>query len=153
MRCSAPTGGGGPVALAGSHRLVSPYLGGGEAFRMGRVRASLAAHPWLRGWWERESGDDGEDRTRRYLYEGAAVDGVPLRVMELTGEPGDVVLMHCDTFHAAAPNRSAEPRMMLTGMIDPRPGAGAGPGPDPGPDSSADPGSGTTADPGRPLPS
>jgi hypothetical protein len=25
--------------------------------------------------------------------------------------------MHCDCFHAAAPNRVAEPRMMLTGMI------------------------------------
>jgi len=33
------------------------------------------------------------------------------------GEPGDVILMHSDTFHAVAPNRLAEPRMMLTGMI------------------------------------
>jgi len=32
------------------------------------------------------------------------------------GEPGDVILMHSDTFHAVAPNRLAEPRMMLTGM-------------------------------------
>jgi ectoine hydroxylase-related dioxygenase (phytanoyl-CoA dioxygenase family) len=37
----------------------------------------------------------------------------------LTGEPGDVILMHCDCFHAAAPNRGTEPRMMLTGMIAP----------------------------------
>jgi ectoine hydroxylase-related dioxygenase (phytanoyl-CoA dioxygenase family) len=35
----------------------------------------------------------------------------------LTGEPGDVVLMHSDCFHTAAPNRRAEPRIMLTEMI------------------------------------
>jgi hypothetical protein len=27
--------------------------------------------------------------------------------------------MHSDTFHAAAPNRLAEPRMMLTELISP----------------------------------
>jgi ectoine hydroxylase-related dioxygenase (phytanoyl-CoA dioxygenase family) len=51
------------------------------------------------------------------MIDGTVVDGVPLRVVELTGEPGDVVLMHSDCFHAAAPNRLAEPRMMLTDMI------------------------------------
>jgi ectoine hydroxylase-related dioxygenase (phytanoyl-CoA dioxygenase family) len=51
------------------------------------------------------------------MGEGAVVDGVPLRVVELTGEPGDVFLMHSDCFHAAAANRSGEPRMMLTEMV------------------------------------
>jgi ectoine hydroxylase-related dioxygenase (phytanoyl-CoA dioxygenase family) len=83
---------------------------------MPRVRASLAAHPWLRGLWE--PGDCG-DRIQRYMSDGTVIDGVPLRVAELTGEPGDVVLMHCDCFHAAAPNRLAKPRMMLTGMVGP----------------------------------
>lgn len=108
--------GGGTLALAGSHRLVAPYLGLGEAFRMPRVRASLAAHPWLRGLWEP---GEGGDRIQRYMNDGTVIDGVPLRVAELTGEPGDVILMHCDCFHAAAPNRLAEPRMMLTGMAGP----------------------------------
>lgn len=53
------------------------------------------------------------------MNDGAVVDGVPLRVVELTGEPGDVILMHCDCFHAATPNRLTEPRMMLTGMVRP----------------------------------
>ena len=83
---------------------------------MARVRASLAAHPWLRGLWEP---GDGGDRTQRYLSGGTVVAGVPLRVVEVTGEPGDVILMHCDCFHAAAPNRLTEPRMMLTGMVGP----------------------------------
>jgi ectoine hydroxylase-related dioxygenase (phytanoyl-CoA dioxygenase family) len=56
-----------------------------------------------------------EFRTTGLLrLEGARVG----RVVELTGEPGDVVVMHSDCFHAAAPNRLAEPRMMLTGMIE-----------------------------------
>jgi hypothetical protein len=108
--------GGGTLVLAGSHRLVAHYLGLGEAFRLDPVRTSLAAHPWLRGLWK--PGDDG-DRIQRYMNDGTVIDGVPLRVVELTGEPGDVILMHSDTFHAAAPNRLTEPRMMLTEMISP----------------------------------
>jgi hypothetical protein len=81
-----------------------------------RTDASLAAHPWLRELWE--PGDDG-NRIQRYMNDGTVVDGVPLRVVELTGEPADVILMHCDCFHAAAPNRLTEPRMMLTGMVGP----------------------------------
>jgi hypothetical protein len=53
------------------------------------------------------------------MNDGAIVGGVPLRVVELTGESGDVILMHCDCFHAAAPNRRTEPRMMLTGIVYP----------------------------------
>lgn len=56
--------GGGTLVLTGSHRLVAPYLDHGEAFRMARVRASLAAHPWLRGLWEP---GDGGDRIQRYM--------------------------------------------------------------------------------------
>jgi hypothetical protein len=108
--------GGGTLVLAGSHRLVAPYLGLGAEFRLDRVRTSLASHSWLRGLWK--PGDAG-DRIQRYMNDGTTIDGVPLRVVELTGEPGDVILMHSDTFHAVAPNRLSEPRMMLTGMAAP----------------------------------
>jgi len=109
-------GGGGTLVLTGSHRLVAPFVGRGEDFRMVRVRTALAAHPWLHGLWE--PGYDG-DRIQRYMNDGTVIDGVPLRVVELTGDPGDVILMQCDSFHAAAPNRLTTPRMMLTGMISP----------------------------------
>jgi ectoine hydroxylase-related dioxygenase (phytanoyl-CoA dioxygenase family) len=108
--------GGGTLVLTGSHRLVAPYRCLGQAFRLDRVRASLAAHPWLRGL--RKPGDGG-DRIQRYMNDGTIIDGVPLRLVELTGEPGDVILMHSDTFHAAAPNRLTGPRMMLTEMVSP----------------------------------
>jgi ectoine hydroxylase-related dioxygenase (phytanoyl-CoA dioxygenase family) len=105
--------GGGTLVQTWLHRLVAPYLG--EEFRMPRVRAALAAHPWLRGLWEP---GHGGDRIQRYMHDGAVVDGVPLRVVELTGEPGDVVLMHSDCFHTPALNRRTEPRMMITEMIE-----------------------------------
>ena len=63
---------------------------------------------------------DPDDRIARYLGAETSIDGVPLRVVELTGEPGDIVIMHCDTFHAVAPNRSSAPRMTLTEMIAPQ---------------------------------
>jgi ectoine hydroxylase-related dioxygenase (phytanoyl-CoA dioxygenase family) len=83
------------------------------------LRTSLASHPWLRGLWKP---GDGGDRIQRYMNDGTIIDGVPLRVVELTGEPGDVILMHSDCFHAVAPNRLTEPRMMLTEMVAPNRG-------------------------------
>jgi hypothetical protein len=40
------------------------------------------------------------------------VEGVPLRVVELTGEPGDMVFCHPLMIHCRAPNRGARPRFM-----------------------------------------
>jgi ectoine hydroxylase-related dioxygenase (phytanoyl-CoA dioxygenase family) len=51
------------------------------------------------------------------MTEGTRIDDVDLRVVELTGRAGDVFVMHCDTFHAAAPNRQEEPRMMATTIV------------------------------------
>ncbi len=42
------------------------------------------------------------------------VGGTAVRVMELTGRPGDVVLTHPWVLHCAAPNTGTHPRMMLT---------------------------------------
>jgi hypothetical protein len=40
------------------------------------------------------------------------VEGVPLRVVELTGGPGDMVFCHPVMVHCAAPNRGTRPRFM-----------------------------------------
>jgi hypothetical protein len=40
------------------------------------------------------------------------VQGVPLRVVALTGEPGDMVFCHPAMVHCVAPNRGAWPRFM-----------------------------------------
>jgi len=104
---------GGTLVLAGSHRLVERFVatGAGGAGHSRDVRQALMrTHPWLRALW---SAVERPDRVQRFMVEGALVDGVALRVLELDGAPGDVVLMHPWQFHAPAPNRGAGPRLML----------------------------------------
>jgi ectoine hydroxylase-related dioxygenase (phytanoyl-CoA dioxygenase family) len=52
------------------------------------------------------------NRVAAFMDRETVVDGVPLRVVELTGEPGDMVFCHPVIVHCAAPNRGARPRFM-----------------------------------------
>lgn len=111
-------GGGATVVLTGSHRLVEKYADPtGDGPHPKALRQTLATvDPWLRDLWVRDRPAE-DDRVRRFMTDGAVVDGVPLKVVELTGRAGDVYFMHCDTFHAAAPNCLDRPRMMATNII------------------------------------
>jgi hypothetical protein len=101
--------GGGTVVLEGSRRLVNRHIATTRAWRPADIKAALAAaHPWLDEAW----------RGRCDVGDEAVLDGVRVTVRELTGEPGDVVLMHPRTLHAAAPNTGAGPRMMLVEIIN-----------------------------------
>jgi ectoine hydroxylase-related dioxygenase (phytanoyl-CoA dioxygenase family) len=105
--------GGGTLVMTGSHRLTMPT--GPQAdnvpARSADVKAHLrTVHPWLRDLWKAR-GD--VDRVHRYLAEGAVINGIQVRVEELTGEPGDAVIMHPRLLHVMAPNSLDTPRMML----------------------------------------
>jgi hypothetical protein len=105
---SVGTQGGGTLVITGSHRLAASHVG----IRSGDLRTRLAAtSEWFRELWRPRL---GHDRIHRFLIEGADVEGVHVRVVELTGEPGDVVLWHPALLHTAAPNCSDQPRFMLT---------------------------------------
>lgn len=54
---------------------------------------------------------------RRYFDDGAVFDGTYVRVAELCGQPGDVVLMNQRVLHVTAPNTLTTPRMMLSDFI------------------------------------
>jgi hypothetical protein len=88
-------GGGATLAIAGSHRLVEQYT------------------PALR---ETQHGG-GKERWNRFMRETGLRDeidrGDMTRVVEMTGNAGDVYVMHLHTFHCIAPNASTRPRMML----------------------------------------
>ena len=109
-------GGGGTGYVAGSHRLFDAlFEETGSALPSAQARQRLEARsPWFAALSSRQ--DHGE-RIQRFMGDGSELDGVPVRVCEMLGEPGDVLLMHPLMLHAPTPNVLATPRMMLTQFV------------------------------------
>ncbi len=101
--------GGGTLIVTGSHRLVRRF-GQSDVHNRAQRRILGAIHPWLADLWGRQP---LPDRRQRYVDRGTVIEGVPVQVVELTGQPGDAFLMRGDTFHNVAPNALPEPRTML----------------------------------------
>lgn len=86
---------GGRLVVEGSHHLVqSFYAQLKPSERMGQKHRDrfFYTHPYF-AELTRKIADKG-DRTRRFMEEHTAIDGVEVRVVELTGEPGDAVFYH-----------------------------------------------------------
>jgi len=99
---------------------VAPRGGGTVVITSLDVRRALRRElPWFR---ELGSVRPGEDRIARFMRAPSETDGESLAVVELTGEPGDVYLMHPWTLHAPAPSCSDRPRLVLTERIRAREG-------------------------------
>jgi hypothetical protein len=105
-------GGGGTPQVAGSHRVIARYLNTTRERNFSTVRDQvLASHPWFLHLTR-------EDRTSAAeLMTESDLDGVPVRVVELTGQAGDVYLTHPWILHSIAPNARDTPRMMRSRMI------------------------------------
>ena len=113
-------GGGGTSILSGSHRLLS--LWEEEMARGARTKDARGErewlyrkHPWLAGLTG--AAPSPADRRGTFMDECVEIGGVTLRVVELTGEPGDMVLCHPTIVHTASPNCGTWPRLMRIGMI------------------------------------
>jgi Phytanoyl-CoA dioxygenase (PhyH) len=108
--------GGGTVVVEGSHEVVRRLVAaapGGDLGSSREVRRRLAAHhPWFRAL-----GREGGDRIRQFMTDGDEVDGIRVRVVELTADAGDLVVMLPWTLHNLAPNCSAMPRLMVTHSV------------------------------------
>jgi hypothetical protein len=115
--------GGGTLLLEGSHQLatrLAEAAAPGHAGHSNEVRKQLAReHVWLRQLFSR---DDRSDRVQRFMVEGSEIDGVRLRVVELTGEAGDALFFHPWLFHNFSPNCRDTPRMMLGQNVTTRAG-------------------------------
>jgi hypothetical protein len=107
--------GGGTLILSGSPRLLieherqiptgqRPGQGARRWERFGR------SHPWLMALTGQAPSP--ADRIAAFMDRETIVEGVPLRVVELTGEPGDMVFCHPVMVHCVAPNRGTRPRFM-----------------------------------------
>jgi len=110
-------GGGGTPQIAGSHRITERYLrehmGEDTEFKWVRDRV-MRSHTWLKAL---ATADDDPGRNARFMEADADIDGLPARVVELTGSAGDVFLTHPWVFHTTAVNASSRPRMMQTKAI------------------------------------
>jgi hypothetical protein len=104
--------GGATVAVIGTHRLIRELSADGKAkIRSANGRRLLAdTHPWLRDLW---SGEFSETRKQRFMEEGAVVRDVPVKVVEIIGQAGDIVVMHSSILHTLSLNCRSKPRFVL----------------------------------------
>jgi hypothetical protein len=112
--------GGGTLIVEGSHRLLRQFhaeLSPAEQQEPHQLlrRRFLRFDPWLKALTG--TGPAPDDRIAYFMQETREVRGAPVRVVELTGEPGDAVLCHPLILHAAAPNRLKVPRFMRSQRI------------------------------------
>ncbi|HVH05126.1 MAG TPA: phytanoyl-CoA dioxygenase family protein [Myxococcota bacterium] len=109
---------GATVVACGTHRLIEALRqreGAGFPGRSQVVRKRLAAEcPWLGAL---TSLREGEDRVARFVERAELCGGVELQVVELAGEPGDVLAMHPWLLHAPALNCGDRPRAVLTERV------------------------------------
>lgn len=106
--------GGGTLLLEGSHHLVERYMAErptpipGNSVTWGRF---MRHHPGLADLHRIHS----DEAPRRELVGSSIdVDGIQVRPVELTGNPGDTYLAHFYVLHSGAPNVSNRPRQMLS---------------------------------------
>lgn len=107
------TGGGGTLVVRGSHRLAGRF-GTGRALDEAGEPVKGSELLYQECSWLRDLASPGHERTRyrRFVEEVTDLDGVGLQVVELTGEPGDIVIIHPWLIHAIAPNAAASPRFV-----------------------------------------
>lgn len=98
-------GGGGTLAVMGSHRLINE----GVRISSADLRKRLKREVYFSELMSKAMGD-----RMRFLHEIGHVGDVELKVVEMTGEPGDVYFMDLRVLHTISPNTLQVPRIMLT---------------------------------------
>ena len=106
---------GGTLVVRGSHRLVEKFVAAMtpeerlQRYSVLRKRFN-ASNPWLA---ELTSTRTSEADRRHFMERDHEIDGVSVRVEQLCGSPGDVVLTHPWMLHVTSPNAGSRPRFML----------------------------------------
>ena len=104
--------GGGVLVVEGSHRLVRAYFDGlPSSERMVSGQAHIdhfyQQHSYFRKLLGHE--ENVADRVQYFMKQTTNVEGVPLRVVELTGEPGDAVFYNRSLVCGRGRNMTDEP--------------------------------------------
>jgi hypothetical protein len=108
-----PAGAGGTLAVAGSHRVIRRFVEGRPPKALAPMKtvrlALMRSDPWLAALAAEQSAASVDLAALRGEHD---VAGVPVEVVELSGEAGDVVIGHPWLLHRGAPNRGESPRFM-----------------------------------------
>ena len=117
--------GGGTLVATGSHRIAAQLADlAGEQQSSSLMRKRMKAqHRWFHDLMTPAC--EREDRAARFMGADTDVGGVPCRVEEVVGEPGDVFVMHPAALHTLAPNVLDTPRMVLAQAVYPKSWYGA----------------------------
>lgn len=107
--------GGGTLILEGAHKLLLQYHRRGVEAKGGPHNTFFKAHPWLVDL--RNNTGPMNERVARLMEQNAEIENIKVRVVELTGEPGDAVLCHPLIVHARSQNAAKVPRLMLAKRI------------------------------------
>jgi hypothetical protein len=115
-------GGGGTFYVAGSHR-AAELVAAQMPMTREWIRPSLvvkrlkAESEWFADLCSK--GEEDPERASRFMGEGATFRDIPVRVAEMTGEPGDVLMWNPNLMHAApTSNRRLTPRLVLSATVD-----------------------------------
>jgi hypothetical protein len=111
---STAADGGGTLYVAGSHRLAMEVeRAHGGPVRSAQVRDRLRAeHPWFASLIATSTVD-----LRALIGIEARAGAHAVRLEEMTGAPGDLIIMHPAILHGTAHNGLDRPRIMLTEWI------------------------------------
>lgn len=106
-------GGGGTLYVAGSHLLALDFeRRQGTPARSSEAREALQAHPWFAALLATPSAE-----LESMVGAETQIGPYGVRLEEMTGAPGDLILMHPGVLHGTAHNARDRPRMMLMQVI------------------------------------
>ena len=111
--------GGGTAVVNGSHHLIRRFVETqppDETFTTGKRgrKAFLRSDPWLA---DLSSDKKDPGRVARFMATEHIIDGISVKVSELSGKAGDIVIAHPWLLHCTAPNCGNWPRFMRVQRI------------------------------------
>ena len=112
-----PRHGGATLAVAGSPQLAQALASarGMAKLRSADIRKGLShRYDWINDLC---TFDTAIDRVDRFMKATSRLENIEVRVGEMTGEPGDVYLVHPLMMHAQSPNCLAMPRIVLSSTV------------------------------------
>lgn len=112
--------GGGTLIVSGSHRLVARFASEltleERSLKYALLQKRfLQSNPWLQRLTQEDEHQAG--RVQAFMEKSHRIDDVEIRVEQMSGRPGDILLMHPWLLHVRSPHSGTHPRFMLAKSI------------------------------------